>query len=214
MRSKIPRHWCQAAAVTILIFIHFHTTRRTSGRSLGTFQMMLSSLHKTITTPLLLLPPPPFFFSWVRSQISPCEICDRPRGTGTGFFPLFPWQYHSTNAPYSFSEWQTGGAWGPSKKQCLFGNLGALDRKAISLLFAFEGISCYSQQFFPYNRSGRRVPCGSRTCPAPWWHRTWRGILVWGLSSICGCFVPIRMVTGPPRAGRELNSVATPRTEF
>jgi len=37
-------------------------------------------------------------------------------------------------APHSFLEGQTGGAWGPSKKQCIFGNLGALDRKAISLL--------------------------------------------------------------------------------
>jgi hypothetical protein len=46
-----------------------------------------------------------------------------------------------------------GWSLGTFKKQCLFGNLGALNGKAISLLFAFEGISFYSRQFFPYNRS-------------------------------------------------------------
>lgn len=43
-------------------------------------------------------------------------------------------------------------AWESSTKQCLFGNLGALDRKAVSLLLAFKGTSCYSRQFLPYNQ--------------------------------------------------------------
>jgi len=42
----------------------------------------------------------------VRSQVSPCEICDGQIDNGTGFSSrtsLFPCQYHSTSAPYSSS---------------------------------------------------------------------------------------------------------------
>jgi hypothetical protein len=41
----------------------------------------------------------------VQQQASPCGICGGHKGTETGFFPatlIFPCQYHSTNAPYSF----------------------------------------------------------------------------------------------------------------
>jgi hypothetical protein len=38
----------------------------------------------------------------VRSRVSPCEICGRQSGTGTGFSPntsIFPCQFHSSGAP-------------------------------------------------------------------------------------------------------------------
>jgi hypothetical protein len=44
--------------------------------------------------------------AWVQSQVSPCEIGDVRNGNWTGFSSnslVFSCQYHSTNAPYSFS---------------------------------------------------------------------------------------------------------------
>ena len=73
----------------------------------------------------------------LRSQVSPCEICDGQRVTVTGFFPItsdFPCQYHSTNAPYSspstcllLPEGKRAKPGNPNK-QCCFGNRGTLYR--------------------------------------------------------------------------------------
>jgi hypothetical protein len=67
--------------------------------------------------------------SRLRSHVSSCEICDGQRVTVTGFFPstsVFPFQYHSTNAPYSspftcllLPEGQTAEAWEPQKTMLL-----------------------------------------------------------------------------------------------
>jgi hypothetical protein len=45
---------------------------------------------------------PPTAKARVRSRVSPCGICVRQSGTGTGFSPstsVFPCQFHSTGAP-------------------------------------------------------------------------------------------------------------------
>ena len=68
--------------------------------------------------------------AWVQIQASPCEMCTQHSSTGTGFSQsmlVFTCQYHSTNAPYSYSsntlllpEGETGEAWTPSQKPVLF----------------------------------------------------------------------------------------------
>jgi len=72
--------------------------------------------------------------SWFRSN----EICGGQSGTGTGFslnISVFCSQCQSANAPHSSSSTDAlarrtrGEAWEPFKKQCSFGNRGALDRK-------------------------------------------------------------------------------------
>lgn len=43
---------------------------------------------------------------WIQSQASPCGICHGRSGKGTGFYPntnVFPHQYHSLVAPFSFT---------------------------------------------------------------------------------------------------------------
>jgi hypothetical protein len=146
---------------TILTSSHFHNTRRTSGQSLGSLQVMLSSLlHKTITTPLLFTCPAPRF-SWVRCQISQCDICGGPSGRGTGFPPVLLSSPVSIIPPMlrTLLRRTNGRSLGTFTEAAFFpGNMGPLYRKAISLLFALKGISCYSRQFFPYNRSCCRVP--------------------------------------------------------
>jgi hypothetical protein len=80
--------------------------------------------------------------AWVRSEISQCEICDEQSGNGTFFFfeyfsfPLsvsfFQYSMHIFMYMLRVLDGQMGDAWEPSKKQCCFGNRGALDRKVLS----------------------------------------------------------------------------------
>ena len=78
----------------------------------------------------------------VRSQVSPCEICGGQYGTRTSFSPstsVFPYQHHSTDAPYSylssFSSYQTDKLAKPGnlKEQTSFVYRGTLDRRVLSL---------------------------------------------------------------------------------
>jgi hypothetical protein len=80
----------------------------------------------------------------VRSQVSLLEICGGQNDTGTDFSP------HDFNFPLSVSyrqfsilifiymfllpEGQTSKAWESSKKQCSFGNGGALERGVVLLV--------------------------------------------------------------------------------
>jgi hypothetical protein len=45
--------------------------------------------------------------TWVRSRVSPCEICGGQSGTGIGFSPScrFTRQFHSTGAPLIVKTW-------------------------------------------------------------------------------------------------------------
>jgi hypothetical protein len=73
-----------------------------------------------------------------RFRISPCEICGGQSDTGTvlQFAPvsIIPPTVH-THFIYVLilPEAQMGEVWEPSKKQCSFGNLGALVRIVLSL---------------------------------------------------------------------------------
>jgi hypothetical protein len=72
----------------------------------------------------------------VRSHASPCEISGGQRGSRTGFSPstsVFPFRYHSTNAPHSYlstySSYQKEKRAKPEnlpQKQCSFENRAAL----------------------------------------------------------------------------------------
>jgi hypothetical protein len=73
----------------------------------------------------------------VRSQASLCTICGGKSGTGIGLSPST--SFSLSVSSYQFfillfnymlplPEEQQGEAWKPSKKQCSFGNRGALDR--------------------------------------------------------------------------------------
>ena len=160
---------------------------------------MLST--KISQLPYYSLPPPPFLMGSMPDQ-SMQDLWTKWHGDRLfSSTSLFLCQYHSTNAPYT-SSGQTDEAWGPSKKQCLFGNLGALDRKA------FKVISCYSRQFFAVGYLETVTFFRHHGDIA-------HNVASWsGVTEFCGSFVPLRVVTGPPPAGRELNSVAATRTEF
>jgi hypothetical protein len=75
---------------------------------------------------------------------SPCEVCCRRNGIGTGFSPstsVLRCKYHSTGAPHSsiytllLPVGQTGESWELSNKQFSFGKWRAFDKK--KTLFTF-----------------------------------------------------------------------------
>jgi hypothetical protein len=90
-----------------------------------------------------------------RSYARLLEVCGGQSGAETGFFSkilAFLYQYHPTNAPYSFLitcccyQKTNVRTLGTTRKQCFFGNRGALDRKIFSVFQSSESFalaSCY-----------------------------------------------------------------------
>jgi hypothetical protein len=108
----------------------------------------------------------------VRSDASPCQICDTHTGIGKCFSPstsVFPCQYQHKCSTFIFiymlllPEGQMGEAWEASKKQCSFGNWGSLERKVLSHSFSLQTalalqssstkvyIPCYADHTSAYN---------------------------------------------------------------
>jgi len=81
--------------------------------------------------------------AWLRTRDKPCVICDAQSGTDPGFPPstsIFPCQYSSSKAPYSFihlhatlSRRKNGRSLGTFQNQRSLRYRGALESKVMSL---------------------------------------------------------------------------------
>jgi hypothetical protein len=102
----------------------------------------------------------------VRSRASSCTICGEQNGTMTVFSQgnsVFPYQYHSTNAPVlvfismlHLPEGQTVEVWEPAKQQCAFGN--PVSQKVLSLSLQTL-LSCKAAVQHSSRRASREIPC-------------------------------------------------------